>query len=93
MTSTEKLVKKQFELYPSQIDKLQCIARMTCRSQSAVLRAVIDAYDPEAESENDQQKWLDLVSIAVKEAAKEAKKTRKKLDKAIDDLVARKLRS
>jgi hypothetical protein len=39
MISTEKLVKKQFELYPSQIDKLQRIARMTCRSQSAAVRA------------------------------------------------------
>jgi hypothetical protein len=93
MISTEKLVKKQFELYPSQIDKLQRISRMTCRSQSAAVRALIDAYDPEAESENNQQKWLDLVSIAVKEALAETKQIRKKLDKAIDDLGARKLRS
>lgn len=90
-TQTEKLVRKQFLISPSQIKKLDRIARNEGTSIAAIVRTAIDNYDPESAifSDMEASELLDLVSAQLKEAIASTRKTNRTIDKTLKKLTDR----
>jgi len=92
-TQTEKLVRKQFLILPSQIKKLDRLARDEGTSVAEIVRTAIDAYDPDTAifADLDAPELMELVSTRLKEAIASTQKTNQAIDKALIKLSKRNL--
>lgn len=83
MQAAENLVRKQYLIAPRQIEKLQLIAKKQKTSAAEVVRMAIDAFNPDAPADMNENELLDLVSQRVKEAIADTRTTRERLNKAL----------
>ena len=85
---TEKLVRKQFLISPSQIKKLDRIARNEGTSVAEIVRVAIDNYNPDNApfAELDAPELMDLVSTRLKEAIASTQKANRKIDSTLKKL-------
>ena len=85
---TEKLVRKQFLISPSQIKKLDRIARSEGTSVAEIVRVAIDNYNPDNAPFADLKapELMDLVSTRLKEAIASTQKANRKIDSALKKL-------
>jgi len=89
MPSTgENLIRKQFLLYPSQVEKMTILAKQQNVSVAEMVRKAITVFDPESSDDMEESELLELVSIRVKEAFKQTRETRLRLDKTLAALQA-----
>ncbi len=89
MPSTgENLIRKQFLLYPSQVEKMTILAKQQNASVAEMVRKAITVFDPESSDDMEESELLELVSIRVKEAFKQTRETRLRLDKTLAALQA-----
>jgi len=85
---TEKLVRKQFLISPSQIKKLDRIARDEGTSVAEIVRVAIDNYNPDIApfADLDAPELMDLVSTRLKEAIASTQKANRKIDRTLKKL-------
>ena len=86
MQTAEKLVRKQFLIYPTQAKKIELIAKRQKASAAEMVRKAIDAFNPDATPEMADTDLLELVRVRVKEAIKDTKRTRERLSAALNNL-------
>jgi hypothetical protein len=86
MPTAEKLVRKQFLIYPTQAKKIELIAKRQKISAAEMVRKAIDAFNPDATPEMADTDLLELVRVRVKEAIKDTKRTRERLSAALNKL-------
>lgn len=82
MQPAEKLVRKQFLISTMQIKKLDMMAKKQNVSAAQLVRAAIDAYNPDI-SDMKESELLEFVSKRVKEAIVDTQETRKRLNKTL----------
>ena len=87
-TQAMKLVRKQFLISPSQVKKLNRLARDEGTSVAEMVRVAIDSYNPDtaAISDLDAPELIELVSKSLKEAISSTKKANRTIDKALKKL-------
>ena len=85
---TEKLVRKQFLISPSQIKKLDRIARNEGTSVAEIVRVAIDNYNPDNApfADLNAPELMDLVSTRLKEAIASTQKANRKIDSTLKKL-------
>jgi hypothetical protein len=85
---TEKLVRKQFLVSPSQIKKLDRIAPNEGTSVAEIVRVAIDNYSPDNAPFADliAPELMDLVSTRLKEAIASTQKANRKIDSTLKKL-------
>ena len=88
---TEKLVRKQFLISPSQVKKLNRIARSEGTSVAEIVRTAIDTYNPNNSILADlaAPELMELVSARLKEAIASTQKANRTIDKALKKLSKR----
>jgi len=85
----EKLVRKQFLIYPSQVKKMEALAKEENASVAEMVRKAIAAFNPNNDLPNmEESELLSLVATSVKDALADTRKTRKHLDKTLKKLGA-----
>jgi non-homologous end joining protein Ku len=89
MQTAEKLLRKQFLIYPTQAKKIELIARRQKISAAEMVRQAIDAFDPDAMADMTETELLELVHARVKEAITETRKTRERIAAKLNTLEAR----
>ena len=84
-TQAEKLVRKQFLISPSQIKKLNRLARDEGTSVAEMVRVAIDSYNPDtvAIADLDAPELMELVSKRLKEAITSTQKANRTIDKTL----------
>jgi hypothetical protein len=85
-SQSEKLVRKQFLISPSQIKKLDRLARDEGTSVAEIVRAAIDTYNPDIAVFSDTSELMNLVSIQLKEAIASTQKANRNIDRALKSL-------
>ena len=90
-THTKKLVRKQFLISPSQIAKLDRLAKDEGTSVAEIVRTAIDTYDPDfaAFADFDASELMELVSTRLKEAIASTQKANRTIDKTLKILSKR----
>ena len=90
-TQAEKLVRKQFLISPSQVKKLNRLARDEGTSVAEMVRVAIDSYNPDtaAVADLDAPELMELVSKGLKEAIASTKKANRAIDKGLKTLSKR----
>jgi hypothetical protein len=88
MQTAEKLVRKQFLIYPTQVKKIESIAKRRKTSAAEMVRKAIDAFNPDALVDMPETELLELVRVRVKEAIRDTQKTRERLGAALSKLEA-----
>jgi hypothetical protein len=90
-SQSEKLVRKQFLISPSQVKKLNRIARDEGTSVAEIVRAAIDNYDPNIATFADSGApgLMNLVSIQLKEAIASTQKANRNIDRTLKSLSKR----
>jgi hypothetical protein len=85
---TEKLVRKQFLISPSQIKKLDRIAQDEGTSVAEIVRTAIDHYDPDTSlfSDLDAPELMKSVSMRLKEAIASTRKANRTIDQTLKQL-------
>ena len=83
MPSDQNPIRMTIRLSPDHRAKLETIAHSQDTSMAAVVRAAVEAYNPNVADTEDEQMWLDLISSLVKQTAAEAQKIRIKLEKNV----------
>ena len=89
MQTAEKLVRKQFLIYPTQAKKIELIAKRQKTSAAEMVRKAIDAFNPDALADMAETELLELVRARVKEAIADTRKTRMRLSAALNKLEAK----
>jgi len=89
MQAAEKLVRKQFLIYPTQIKKIESMAKRQKTSAAEMVRKAIDAFNPDALVNMAETELLELVSARVQEAIANTQKTRARLSAALNKLEAK----
>jgi hypothetical protein len=89
MQAAEKLIRKQFLIYPTQIKKIESMAKRQNTSAAEMVRQAIDAFNPESLEAMAETELLELVSGRVKEAIANTQRTRARLAAALNKLEAR----
>ena len=87
----EKLVRKQFLISPSQIEKLNRLARDEGTSVAQMVRQAIDTYNPDmaAISDIDASELMELASERLKEAITSTQKANRAVTKTLKKLSTR----
>ncbi|MBE9545780.1 MAG: ribbon-helix-helix protein, CopG family [Proteobacteria bacterium] len=87
-TQAEKLVRKQFLISPSQIKKLNRLARDEGTSVAEMVRVAIDSYNPDkaAVADLDAPELIELVSERLKEAITSTKKANRTINRTLKKL-------
>ena len=80
------LVRKQYLVSESHIEKLKRIAATRGTSVTEVVRQAIDAYDPEGADTMAAPELMDLVGKRLKEALKATRKANRRVDDAMTKL-------
>ena len=88
MQVAEKLVRKQYLISPTQIKKIELLAKKKNTSAAEMVRNAINAYNPDVPTGMEDSELLELVSMRVKEAIIDTRNTRKRLDKTLKKLSA-----
>jgi len=88
LIQTEKLFRKQFLISPSQIKRLDRIARNEGTSVSEIVRVAIDNYNPDNAPFADLEapELMDLVATRLKEAIASTQKANRKIDSTLKKL-------
>ena len=81
-----QLIRKQYLVSKRNVVKLERLAKSKETSATAIVRAAIDAYDPEGPSALGDNELMALVSTRLKEAIKDTQATRKKLNRSLKTL-------
>ncbi len=89
MRETEKLIRKQFLIYPAQAKKIELMAKKQKTLAAEMVRKAIDAFNPDATPEMAYTDLLELVRVRVKQAIKDTKRTRERLSAALNKLEAK----
>ena len=89
MQPTENLVRKQYLISPSQVKKIELLAKKQKKSAAEMVRNAIDAFNPDTSMDIKESELLDLVSARVKEAIANTQETRSRLKKTLEILAAR----
>jgi hypothetical protein len=89
MQAAENLVRKQYLISPKQIEKIEILAKKQKTSAAQLVRAAIDAYNPDIPMDMKESELLDLVSTRVKEAIADTQETRKRLGLTLQKLTVR----
>jgi hypothetical protein len=84
-TRAEKLVRKQFLISPSQVKKLNRLAKDEGTSVAEMVRVAIDSYNPDTAPFADlgATELMELVSKRLKEAIASTQKANRAIDKAL----------
>ncbi len=84
----EKLVRKQFLISPSQVEKLNRLAKDEGTSVAEMVRVAIDAYDPDMAviADLDAPELIELVSQRLKEAITSTQKANRVLSNTLKKL-------
>ena len=84
----EKLVRKQFLISPSQIEKLNRLARNEGTSVAEMVRQAIDTYNPDATAivDLDAPELMELVSQRLKEAITSTQKANRAVSNTLKKL-------
>lgn len=87
-TQTEKLVRKQFLISPSQVKKLNHLAQDKGTSVAEMVRIAIDSYntDMAAVTDLEASELMELVSKRLKEAIASTKKANRTINKTLKKL-------
>lgn len=86
MQVSENLVRKQYFISKKQVKKLEILAKKQNTSAAQLVRAAIDAYDPDIPLDMNESELFDLVSARVKEAVADTLETRSRLEKTLERL-------
>lgn len=86
MQTVENLVRKQFLIYPGQIEKIERLAKKENTSAAEMVRKAIDAYNPDIPEEMGESELMELVVARLKEAVEDTVHTRKRLNQALQEL-------
>ena len=89
MHTAENLVRKQYLISRKQIEKIETLAKKQKTSAAQLVRAAIDAYDPDVPMDMKETELLDLVSKRVKEAIADTQETRTRLGITLKQLTGR----
>ncbi len=89
MHAAEKLVRKQYLISPSQVKKIEFLAKKENKSAAEMVRNAIDAFNPDVSMDMKESELLDLVSARVKEAIANTQETRSRLKTTLETLAAR----
>lgn len=84
MQQAQKMMRKQYFIYPSQADKLRLLAEQHNISTAEVVRQAIDAFDPQAVNDMSEPELLALARSRIKEAIEETIATRKRVEMTLD---------
>ncbi|MEA3361197.1 MAG: ribbon-helix-helix protein, CopG family [Thermodesulfobacteriota bacterium] len=87
-TQTEKLVRKQFLISPSQVQKLNHLARDRGTSVAEMVRVAIDSYNTDMAVVTDLEasELMELASKRLKEAIASTKKANRAINKTLKKL-------
>ncbi len=87
-TRAEKLVRKQFLISPSQVEKLNRLARNEGTSVAEMVRAAIDTYNPDTAAivDLDAPELMELVSERLKEAITSTQKANRAVSNTLKKL-------
>ena len=88
MQVAEKLVRKQYLISPTQIKKIELLAKKHNTSAAEMVRNAITAYNPDVPTDMEDSELLELVSTRVKEAILDTRNTKKRLDETLKKLSA-----
>ena len=86
MEQTQKMVRKQYFIYPNQAEKLRFLAEQQNISTAEVVRQAIDAFDPDAVTDMSEPELLALARSRIKEAIEETIATRKRVETTLDEI-------
>ena len=86
MQAAESLVRKQFLIYPGQVEKIERLAKQENTSAAEMVRKAIDAYNPSLPNDMGESELMELVAARVKEAITETADTRQRLNEALEKL-------
>ncbi len=90
MQVVEKLVRKQYLVSPVQIKKLDMLAKKENASAAQLVRAAIDAYNPDMPDDMQESDLLNFALTRVKEAIADTRETRKRLEQTLRTLTGAK---
>ena len=87
-TRAEKLVRKQFLISPSQVEKLNRLARNEGTSVAEMVRLAIDSYNPDTAAivDLDAPELMELVSERLKEAITSTQKANRVVSNTLKKL-------
>ena len=87
-TRAEKLIRKQFLISPSQVEKLNRLARDEGTSVAEMVRVAIDTYNPDtaAIADLDAPELIELVSQRLKEAITSTQKANRAVGNTLKKL-------
>ena len=90
-TQTERLIRKQFLISPSQVEKLDRLAKDEGTSVAEIVRTAIDTYNPNiaAFADMDAPELMALVSTRLKEAIASTRKANRTIEKTLTKLSKR----
>ena len=88
---TEKLVRKQFLISPSQVEKLNRLASAEGTSVAQMVRQAIDTYNPDkaAIADLDASDLMELVSERLKEAITSTRRANRAVSNTLKKLSTR----
>jgi uncharacterized membrane protein len=86
MQAAENLIRKQFLIYPGQIEKIERLAKQENTSAAEMVRKAIDAYNPEIPADMGDHELMALVAARLKEAIADTVDTRRRVHAALDKL-------
>lgn len=86
MQTDESLVRKQFLIYPGQIEKIERLAKRENTSATEMVRKAIDAYNPDIPEDMGENELMELVAARLKEAIADTVHTRERLNQALQKL-------
>lgn len=89
MQQAQKMVRKQYFIYPSQAEKLRLLAEQQNISAAEVVRQAIDAFDPQAVNAMREPELLALAHARIKEAIEETIATRRRVETTLDAIANR----
>ncbi|MDJ0782765.1 MAG: hypothetical protein QNJ22_12395 [Desulfosarcinaceae bacterium] len=90
MQAAENLVRKQFLIYPGQVEKIERLARRENTSAAEMVRKAIDAYNPDLPADMGEEDLMELVATRLKEAISDTADTRRRLNEALEKIAASK---
>ncbi len=86
MRAAENLVRKQYLISPSQVKKIELLAKKQKKSAAEMVRNAIDAFNPDVPVDMEESALFDLVSTRLREAIADTQQTRKRLNKTLRKL-------
>ena len=83
MAAHGDLIRKQYLVSKSNVEKLEAIAATRGTSVTEVVRQAIDAYDPEGAAAIDAPDLMEVVASRLKEALKATRRANKRVNDAM----------